>query len=65
VRNAIDHDEELNVEYRVIEPKQVRWFAARGRTEPGNPRLPRGVARHHAAQGGEPRSSRIERRSVT
>jgi len=44
VRNAVDNDEELNIEYRVVQPNQVRWFAARGRLEQGSPARLRGVA---------------------
>ncbi len=43
VRNAVENDEELNVEYRVVQPNQVRWFRARGRVEQDGVRL-RGVA---------------------
>ena len=43
VRDAVENDEELNVEYRVVQPNQVRWFAARGRAEQESGRL-RGVA---------------------
>ncbi len=43
MRNAVDNDEELNVEYRVVQPNQVRWFTARGRAEQEGGRL-RGVA---------------------
>ena len=43
MRNAVENDEELNVEYRVVQPNQVRWFAARGRVEQDGGRL-RGVA---------------------
>src|SRR5207344_1394488 len=43
VRDAVENDEELNVEYRVMQRNQVRWFAARGRAEPDVGRL-RGVA---------------------
>jgi len=43
VRDAVENDEELNVEYRVMQRNQVRWFAARGRSEPDAGRL-RGVA---------------------
>ena len=43
VRNAVENDEELNVEYRLMQRDQVRWFAARGRAEQNGGRL-RGVA---------------------
>ena len=38
------NDEELNVEYRVVQPNQVRWFAARGRARAGQSARLRGVA---------------------
>ncbi len=43
VRDAVQNDEELNVEYRVVRPDKVRWLMARGRAEQDGGRL-RGVA---------------------
>ncbi len=44
VQQVVATDDELNVEYRVVQPNQVRWFAARGRLDQGNPGRLRGVA---------------------
>ncbi|MDM0019384.1 sensor histidine kinase [Variovorax saccharolyticus] len=39
-QQAVERDEELDVEYRVLEPGgQVRWIAARGRAEKGSRRI--------------------------
>ncbi len=44
VAQAVADDDELNVEYRLMQGEQVRWFAARGRLEPENRQRLRGVA---------------------
>jgi len=45
VRQALEKGEDLDVEYRVVQPEGgVRWIAARGRTEKGNSDRVMGVA---------------------
>ena len=44
VNDAVAKDQELDVEYRVVGPDQVRWIAARGRVERGEHSRLRGVA---------------------
>jgi signal transduction histidine kinase len=44
VNDAVAQDQELDVEYRVVAPDQVRWIAARGRVEHGERSRLRGVA---------------------
>jgi C4-dicarboxylate-specific signal transduction histidine kinase len=44
VQQAVATDDELNIEYRVVQPNEVRWFAARGRLDQADPRRLRGVA---------------------
>ncbi len=45
VRRAVARDEEVDVEYRVLEPDgSVRWMAARGRAEAGSDHRMTGVA---------------------
>jgi C4-dicarboxylate-specific signal transduction histidine kinase len=44
VNDAVVNDRELDVEYRVVQPNQVRWIAARGRAEHGSGQRLRGVA---------------------
>lgn len=44
VAEAVADDDELNIEYRLMQGEQVSWFAARGRLAPGNRQRLRGVA---------------------
>ncbi|MET0916871.1 MAG: ATP-binding protein [Burkholderiales bacterium] len=45
VRRALTKDEELDIEYRMLQPEgEVRWIAARGRVEDGNHKRLTGVA---------------------
>ena len=45
MRRALTKDEELDIEYRMLQPEgEVRWIAARGRVEDGNHKRLTGVA---------------------